>query len=163
MKTLRVALMAAACAGGFGASAQSPTAFETQATSLASACLSAPNSTPETASAAIAPCEKLIVDIDALKQANPSLAGHDLNVFLLVKSMGETRVAGSYGAIDGVRSARVCDRTERGWTLISQVNKAQSPTYVGTIDNLVRSSISAISKCRQENGTPAGAAPLPAG
>ncbi|MDP3739317.1 MAG: hypothetical protein Q8R02_18150 [Hyphomonadaceae bacterium] len=163
MKTLHVALMALACACGFEASAQSPPTFETQATSLAADCLAAPNATPEAASAAVVTCEKLIVDVDTLKQANPSLGGHDLNVFLIVKSMGESRVAGSYGRIDGVRSARVCDRTERSWALISQLNKTQSPGYAPMMDQLVASTIPAITKCRQENGTPAGAPSLPAG
>lgn len=163
MKTLRFGLMALACAGGIGASAQAPTAFETQATSMASACLSSDTSTPEAAGAAIVTCEKLIVDIDALRQANPSISGHDLNVFLVVRGMGESRVAGSYGRIDGVRSARVCDRMERNWTLTSQLNQALSPTYADLIGNLVGSAIPAVSKCRQEFGAPVGAAPLPAG
>jgi hypothetical protein len=161
MKALRVVLAALACAGG--ASAQSPTAFETQATSMASACLSSDVSTPEAATAAVVTCEKLIVDVEALKQANPSLGGHDLNVFLVVKSFGETRVAASYGTIDSVRSARVCERMERNWALLAQLNKSLSPHYAGLIDNLVASAIPAVSKCRQENGAPAGAAPLPAG
>lgn len=162
MKALRIALVALAGAGGMGASAQAPSAFENQATSLAAACLAAQTTTPEAASGAIIACEKLISDLDVLKQANPSLSGHDLNVFLIVRGMGETRVASSYGNIDGVRSARVCERTERSWTLTSQVNKAQSPGYAAMIDKLVGSAIPAISKCRQEFGTPIGAAPLPA-
>jgi hypothetical protein len=161
MKALRVVLAALACAGG--ASAQSPTAFETQATSLANACLSSDISTPEAANATVATCEKLITDVEALKQANPSISGHDLNVFFVVKSFGESRIAGSYGKIDGVRSARVCDRMERNWALLSQLNKAQSPHYAGLIDQLIGSAIPAVSKCRQENGAPVGAAPLPAG
>jgi len=163
MKTLRVGLMALAVAGAVEASAQAPPSFETQATALAAGCLSAGNETPEAASGAIAACEKLIVDLDALKQASPALGGHDLNVFLIVKAMGETRVASTYGKIDGVRSARVCDRTERGWVSVSQVNKADSPAYAAMVDRLVASSVGAIGKCRQEFGTPAGATPLPAG
>jgi hypothetical protein len=163
MKTFRVCLMALAATGGFSASAQSPPTFETKATALSVSCMSAGNQTPEEASGAIAACEKLIVDLNALRQSNPALGGHDLNVFLLVKAMGEAAVASSYGKIDGVRSARVCDRTERGWMSVSQIKKAESPAYAVMVDQLVASSVGAITKCRQEFGTPAGATPLPAG
>jgi hypothetical protein len=159
MKLSCTALLALAAAGALHAHAQTATPFETSATGAASACLAAPQ-TPEGAPAAITACEKLIVDLNALKTANTSLGPHDTNVYHIVMGMAETRVAASMGRIDGVRSARVCQRTENAWTHIAQTVAASSPGYTGMIDNLRASTQKTIGICRSEFGTPAGATPL---
>jgi hypothetical protein len=142
------------------AQAQEQTEFERYALAIAGACLNS-ESTPEAAPAAVTVCEKMVTDIDTLKSAVPDVAGHDLNVYHIVRGMGLSRVAASYGRIDGVRSARVCQRTEDAWRHTSQVVAASSPTYTDTIRTLVTSTTDAITKCRSEFGTPAGAPPLP--
>lgn len=159
MKSSCMALVALFAAGGLQAHAQTPTTFEASATGAASACLAA-QQTPEGAPAAITACEKLIVDLDALKAGNLSLGPHDTNVYHIVMGMAETRVAASMGRIDGVRSARVCQRTEKAWTHIAQTVAASSPGYTDMIDNLRASTQKTIGICRSEFGTPAGAVPL---
>lgn len=134
--------------------------FENAALAVANSCLTS-GSTPEAAPAAVAACEKLIVDLATLKAAAPGLAGHDLNVYHIVASMAHSRVAASFGRIDGVRSARVCQRSEQSWTHVSQIVAASSPAYGPTIDGLFKSSTGTIAKCRSEFGAPAGAAALP--
>lgn len=157
MKRLLVGLIALAVAPV--AHAQT-TEFENAAIAVANACL-AGGSTPEAAPAAVTACEKLLVDLETLKSAAPAIAGHDLNVYHVVAGMALTRIASSYGRIDGVRSARVCQRTEDAWRHTSQIVPASSPAYMATIDELVKSSVSTIRLCRSEFGTPAGAPALP--
>jgi hypothetical protein len=144
------------------ASAQGATPFETTATTAAGPCLAIQVS-PETALAVIAACDKLVGDIAVLSQANSPLSGHDLNVSSIVASMAHSRVANSYGKIDGVRSARVCQRMEMSWTESSKLDPSASPAYAPMIKDLVQGAISTVSKCRGEFGTPAGAAAVPAG
>lgn len=134
--------------------------FENAAVAVANACLTS-GSTKEAAPAAVAACEKLLVDLETVKSAAPGIAGHDLHVYHVVASMALTRIAASYGRIDGVRSARVCQRTEDSWRHTSQIIAASSPAYAGTIDGLVRTASDTIAKCRGEFGAPAGAPALP--
>ncbi len=160
MKTRCLALTALAAVIVLPAHAQTPTPFESQATGIATPCLQA-ESTPEAAPGAVTSCQKLAVDLAGLKTATPSLAGHDLNVYHVVMSMAQSRIASSYGRIDGVRSARVCQHTENAWSHVAKITPADSPSYAAMIGDLRSSSVGAIGKCRNEFGTPAGAAPLP--
>lgn len=161
MKSACVVLLLAL---GVGASAfaQTPTALENQMTGLAAGCM-AFKVTPETAQSAVTSCDKLVADLEALKQSTPGLAGHDLNVFHVVMAMAQTRVANSYGKLDGVRSARVCQRMELSWRATSAVDATQSPGYATLIKGLVDSSVSTTRLCRNEFGAPVDAAPLPPG
>jgi hypothetical protein len=159
MKWTLAALALLATMGAPFAHAQT-SEFESAALVVANPCLTS-GSTPEAAPAAVAACEKLIVDLATLKAAAPDIAGHDLNVYHIVASMAHSRVASSYGRIDGVRSARVCQRSEDSWRHVSQIAPASSPAYAATIDDLVKSSTETIAKCRSEFGMPAGAPLLP--
>ncbi len=161
MKSSFMALVALLAAGALEAHAQTPapTPFEASATGLAGACLAA-KPTPEGAPAAVTLCEKLIVDLNALKAASASLSPHDSNVYHLVTGMAQSRVAASFGRIDGVRSARVCQRTEQAWSHTAQVVAANSPAYASMIETLRTSTQTTIGTCRSEFGTPAGATPL---
>lgn len=160
MKMRCLVLAALVSASGLPAYAQTPSQFETQATGFANPCLQI-TPTPETAQAAVTACDKVIVDLNALKSATPDLTGHDLNVYLVVISMAQARIGNAYGKLDGVRSARVCQRMESSWAATSQINTAMSPGYADLIKNLVDTSVSTTTKCRNEFGTPVGAAPLP--
>lgn len=162
MQPIRLSLAALAFATlGPPASAQTATPFENAAMAATASCF-AITATVETAAQAIAACEKTITDMSALKAQSPAIAGHDLNVYLIVNSMAETRIGKSYASQDNnVRTARVCERMERSWALVSQLAPAASPGYVAMIGNLRDSSIAVIRKCREENGTPQGAPPLP--
>lgn len=134
--------------------------FENAALAVANACLTS-GSTKETAPTAVAACEKLLVDLETVRSAAPGIAGHDVNVYHVVASMAQSRIAASYGRIDGVRSARVCQRTEDSWRHTSQIVPASSPAYAAMIDGLVKSASDTIAKCRGEFGAPANAAALP--
>jgi hypothetical protein len=140
--------------------AQTTTPFETQATSLAGACLGM-NVAAETADQTIATCEKVVADIAALKLATPTLASHDLNVYYVVVSMAHSRIGSAYGAVDKVRSARVCQRVEMAWATTSKIEAGNSPAYARMIQDMVTASVSALTKCRSEFGAPAGAPALP--
>ncbi len=142
------------------AHAQEPTAFESMATSIAAPCLNS-GSTPDTAPFAIAACEQSILDLEAAKSANGPLSPHDLNVYNVVMSMAHSRVASSYGRIDRVRSARVCQRTEQAWTHASHIIAEASPAYAAMITTMVESAAGVIRTCRSEFGTPDGAASSP--
>jgi hypothetical protein len=161
MKSSCMALVALFAAAGLEARAQTTSEFEGIATTLANACMGAvPKDNPQLA---ITTCDKLIVDIDTLKAAAPSLAGHDLNVYRVVVAMAQSRVGNSMGIVDGARTARVCDRVERAWDQVSKIDAAASPSYAAVIKNLTDSSVTTTRLCRTEKGTPAGAAPLPPG
>jgi hypothetical protein len=158
MKRVSLGLLVLAAAPAAQAQAQSE--FERFALTVAGACLNS-GSTPEEAPAAVTTCGKMLVDLDALKSAAPDIAGHDLNVYNIVRGMGLTRVAASFGRIDGVRSARVCERTEEAWTHTAMVKPAFSSQYADMIQNLVTQTAATIRTCRLEFGTPEGGWPLP--
>jgi hypothetical protein len=162
MQPIRLSLAALALVAlGPPAGAQTATPFENTAMATVASCF-ATAVTVETAAQAITACEKTITDMSALKVQNPAITGHDLNVYLIVNSMAETRIGNSYATLDSnVRTPRVCVRMERSWALVSQLQPAASPSYVATIAKLRDSSIAVIRKCREENGTPQGAPPLP--
>ncbi|MDB5438561.1 MAG: hypothetical protein JWM33_988 [Caulobacteraceae bacterium] len=84
-----------------------------------------------------------------------------MNAVLMVQAMGESRVTGSYGAIDGRRTARVCTGVERQWTVVSQLDKTKSPTYAAGIDQMTSSLLPLVAQCRKEFGTPPGGVKLP--
>jgi hypothetical protein len=105
----------------------------------------------------------VIADITALKAQTPSVAGHDLNVYLVVNSMALSRVGNALAYQDGNRrTARVCTKMEESWANVSRIDLSASPNYAAVIKNLRNSSISVVGKCRSENGVPASAMPLPA-
>jgi hypothetical protein len=85
MKRVSLALLVLAAAPAAQAQAQSE--FERLALTVAGACLNS-GSTPEEAPAAVTTCGKMLVDLDALKSAAPDIAGHDLNVYNIVRGMG---------------------------------------------------------------------------
>jgi hypothetical protein len=155
MKSLLVAGFCAFASGG----AWAQSAFETRATTIAEACMAA---TPaNNAPAAVNACQQMLNDIDGLKAANPTLSGHDWNVYYIVSAMGQSRIGNAYGIIDGARTARVCERVERAWDMVSRTNASASPGYTDMINNLRQTTIGTTRLCRNEKGTPVGATPLP--
>jgi hypothetical protein len=162
MKASWITLAVFALGAGVPALAQAPSTLETQMTGLAGSCLAA-KVTPETAQDAVMFCDKLVADLAAFKQGTPNLMGHDLNVFHVVMAMAQSRVANSYGKLDGVRSARVCERMELSWQATSAIDPGLSPSYATMIKSLVDTSVSTTRTCRNEFGAPPGAIPLPQG
>jgi hypothetical protein len=161
MIAIRLAPLALMLAVVAPASAQTTTPFEDAAMALVKPCFDIKPAT-ETAAAAIAACEKVIADVAALKAQTP-VAGHDLNLYLVVNSMALSRIGHSFAYQDGNRrTARVCTKMEESWANVSQIEPSASPTYAAVIKDLRKSSISVLGKCRSENGAPPGATPLPA-
>lgn len=157
-----IAAVAVVVLHGASASAQGTSTFESRATTLANSCLIA-QATAEAAVTTVAACDKVVTDLAALKASTTNPSGHDSNVFSVVTAMAQTRIANTYGKVDGVRSARVCQRVELAWAETSKLDAAASPSYAAMMKDMVDASISATTKCRNEFGTPADAAPLPVG
>ena len=56
-----------------------------------------------------------------LKQAAGDIAGHDLNMWLTLKSAASTRIGNAWSRLDGgFRTARVCTRMEEAWSYASK-------------------------------------------
>lgn len=150
----------AACVATPGALAQQGTAYEQASIAAASACFAAaPTDNP---SASVNACGALLTAMGKLRTSFEPLSGHDQNVDLVVRTMATTRIGRAYSILDGgVRTARVCAEMEKSWSLISQMNPAASPQYTDTMASLRETQIDVVRKCRNEQGTPAGAVPLP--
>lgn len=154
------AVAAFACVAGPGALAQQSTAYEQAAIAAASACFAA--APTDNAAAAVSACSTLLTSMSDLRTSFAPLSGHDQNVDLVVRTMATTRVGRAYSILDGgVRSARVCTEMEKSWALISQMNPAASPQYTETMASLRDTQVDVVRKCRNEQGVPAGAVPLP--
>ena len=161
MLAIRFAPAALMLAFAAPALAQQPTPFENAAMAVVAPCTNM-KVDAETAAAAVTACTPVGQNMAALKDKTPGIAGHDLNVHHIVTSMALTRIGNAYSFQDGNRrTARVCVQMELAWKEVAQVDPAASPGYAAVIKQLRDSSINVIGKCRSENGTPAGAPPLP--
>ncbi len=153
------AVVTLSCATAAPASAQAATTFENAAIALSSDCFNAaPTSDAE---GAIAACSKYLGDMGGLTTRSSPLSAQDMNVDLIVRTMALSRIGRAYAHIDGVRSARVCTKMEESWGLVSRIDVAASPSYAAMIESLRASQIEVVGKCRNEQGAPAGAVPLP--
>ncbi len=162
MKVIMFGIAAAAMLAGVGAApamAQSSTDFENAAIGLATGCLNAePTTNPD---GVISACSKFVGDMGGLLTQSAPLSAHDTNVDLIVRTMAISRVGRAYAQLDGVRSGRVCQKMEESWGLVSRIDTAASPAYTSMIESLRTSQIEVVGKCRNEQGTPVGAVPLP--
>jgi len=91
--------------------------------------------------------------------ANPVVPDYERDFLLFTKATVELSVGGAYGAIDGVRSARVCEKSEQSWATAGQI-PADSP-FSDSVRRTEQGSIDTIRLCRNEQGTPAWGRPLP--
>ena len=68
-------------------------------------------------------------------------------------------VANAYVAIDGARTARVCDDSERAWQGLGNISPTVS--YRDAVSTSEQTVMSIIRLCRSEQGAPGWARPLP--
>lgn len=159
MRTLAMAAMFAA-ASGFPAAAQD-NPFENELFGIADLCLGDEVGPTATPTGLLAVCEKTLVDLAPLQSR--SLSGHDRNLLNAVTAMTEGGIAGAYSDIDESRSARVCTHMEAAWTVMSRIDASVSPdNYKAMFSTLRETTVPVIGLCRDENGSPPNAAPLPA-
>jgi len=118
------------------------------------------NSTREAqAPDAVTICEDAIARVIQLQTENSAapLAEQDYAWFTLSGTyMG---LAGTYLDADGVRSARVCDASERSWSAAGNISA--SVAYPDPVASLNQTGQSVATVCRGEFGTPAWGRPLP--
>ena len=105
---------------------------------------------------AIAECESAEQAVIDLQAQYPDALLWEKDVTWLMRAGIHMQVSGAYGDADGVRSARVCERTERWWLALGNITpgSAFDQSGNGADQNLVR-------QCRSEHGTPSWARPLP--
>ncbi|MEY4879610.1 MAG: hypothetical protein RJB62_1079 [Pseudomonadota bacterium] len=153
----RIFFTALVLAAGLATPAAAQDQF-TESTAAANAlfenCLAAAEAGPP--ARAIAECESAERAVTDLQSRYPDALLWEKDFIWLMRAGIHMQVSGAYGDADGVRSARVCERTERWWLALGNITpgSAFDQSGNGADQNLVR-------QCRSEHGTPSWARPLP--
>jgi hypothetical protein len=153
----RLVFLALAAAGfAADAAAQPVTGFTLGVSDAYTECNSAREARAQDA---VALCEDAIALIIQLQTENPgvSLAEQDYAWFSLAGVYIE--LAGTYLQADGVRSARVCDASERSWSAVGSISA--SVEYPDAVASQNQTGQSVATVCRSEFGTPVWGRPLP--
>jgi hypothetical protein len=134
--------------------------FERYAIAISNPCLQL-QVTAESAADVAAKCEKTGADLMLLKSAVPDVAGHDLNVFHIVRGSVFARLARVNAILYGVKSQPVCGALESAWTHFAAFKVADSPSHEAAARQLSTSTVGEVKAGRAEFGAPDNATPLP--
>lgn len=163
MEKFVAALAALLLAAGVPAFAQDAPSVSEQFLVVVRDCLAKNQNASNPPEEDIAICEAMLVSLEEIAAANAgNISPRDQNTYHLYRSLGHSAKAAAYGDIDGARTARVCTAIEAAWTDVSRLVDANaSASTIETHKALRATSVGPVAKCREEKGTPPGAAPLP--